>query len=253
MRLRKCASSSIFRMLSISRLCVDSWMLWPALSSTGWSTRKKLPSRHSTMAWKISLTWWVTHLKRSCACSKPRSTSARPTLEGGCSRSTSSSWAALHVAQADEHLAEPVRRHRREVAPRTSPSRSITERSPPGACTRMTPLQRDWLRKAMRSESGKPPASPASTTRGAWAGSRPRRACARRRAGPAAVGIRAYVPVRPAERRRLPLALRSGTSCPEPSMRKRALIRAPSVGGPGVVVRAPLELVLQRCGRAGPR
>ena len=67
----------------------------PVFSSGSWSTRVNAPSRARTMAWKMSETCWVTHAQRSCGCSSPRSTSARPTRLGGLSRSASStSWRA---------------------------------------------------------------------------------------------------------------------------------------------------------------
>ena len=80
------------------------------------------------MAWKISLTWWVTHLKRSCACSSPAPPGPAPRLEGGCSRSTSSSSGAARSpgGPAPRPAGPP---DPRTWPPRTSPS--LRRRSAP--------------------------------------------------------------------------------------------------------------------------
>src|SRR5690348_3341656 len=130
------------------------------------------------------------------------------------------------------------------LAPWTSPSLRTTERSPPGAWSRSVPVQRDCPRKAMRSESGKPDASPMTTTRGpllrppsgGWRS-------AARRSG--AVGRRTKLPWRAASS---PEASPSGATRPPDSTRMRAVMggcgASPVGRGPGAAGLLPVELVV---------
>src|SRR5215831_9610056 len=243
MRCRKCWSSSIFRMASISKLWVGSWTAGPVFSSGSWSTRVNAPSRARTMAWKMSETCWVTQAQRACGWSSPRSTRARPTRLGGLSRRASStSWRAAWPRRTSTSLSRSAGSSL--LAPWTSPSLRTTERSPPGAWSRRVPVQWDWPRKAMRSERGKPEASPMMTTRGplprppsgGW-----RRAA--RRSG--AVGSRTKLPWRAASS---PEASPSGATRPPDSTRMRAVMvewgASPVRRGPGAAGLLPVELVV---------
>src|SRR5712692_2427459 len=190
----------------------------------------------------MSLSCWVTHLQRSWDWRTPLSTRARPIFVDDDSSASSS---CRRLRNPSRTITSPSRSAgSSELAPRTSPSLKMTDRSPFWAWTLSTPVQRDWFKKAIRSEVGKAAASPTSTARGGAAfapigGTRSRQ----RRSDP--VGAKTKRPAR--ARSSFWACGFSGVTVPLESMLNHKLMFDPfSVGCPAVLVGDPLDLIFQR-------
>ena len=161
------ASSSIFRMESISRLWVESWRRGRSCRRAPGPPGRRRPPRASTMAWKISAHLMLSRRpERSCGLEQPP-VDQRP----------------AHLRRAGCPGAPPPRRAGVRCSPcrtSTSPRRSAGSSTAgaadlavleadgalaAGPWSRTVPLQRDWPRRRSGPRAGSRRRRPTSTTR----------------------------------------------------------------------------------------